>query len=83
MVPYSEGQFGVNAMTDYRIYLLNETDHIYSFRVASSESDDDVLDIAQPLLAEATAVEIWQRTRRVARLPGIWSDCDAARANAP
>ena len=44
-------------MTDYRIYLLNKSDHIYSFRVASSESDNDVLEIARPLLAEATAVE--------------------------
>ena len=65
-------------MTDYRIYLLNEFDHIYSFREASSESDDDVLNIARPLLAEASAVEIWQRARRIARLPGTWSARDAA-----
>ena len=56
-------------MADYRIYLLNEADLIYDWREASSESDDDVLQIARPLLSEAPAIEIWERARRVARLP--------------
>ena len=56
-------------MVDYRIYLLNEADSIYDCRDASSESDDDILQIARPLLSEAPAIEIWERARRVARLP--------------
>ena len=56
-------------MADYRIYLLSEADSIYDWREASSESDDDVLQIARPLLSEAPAIEIWERARRVARLP--------------
>jgi hypothetical protein len=56
-------------MLTYRIYLLNEDNKIYHFRVASCDTDADAIRVGGHLLTEAPAIEIWQAQRRVARLP--------------
>jgi len=40
----------------------------FGFREVSAESDGDALAAAQPLLAEAPSVKIWERARRVGSL---------------
>jgi len=55
-------------MAYYRLYLLNETDHIYNYQIVEGDDDDAAVLIAGRLLSGASAVEIWAGARRVAHL---------------
>jgi hypothetical protein len=57
-------------VTNYRFYLLNQDDHIFSVRVAECECADEIQRMAVSLLAAhdiATAVEVWERDKRICR----------------
>lgn len=55
-------------MAYYRVYLLNELDHIYNYKIVERDDDDAAVLIAGHLLSGASAVEIWAGARKVAHL---------------
>ena len=56
-------------MPVYRAYRL-VADHIRTAEVLNCSSDEAAIDLARPLLEDADAVEIWERSRMVSRLQG-------------
>ena len=55
-------------MSYYRVYLVNGTGRFFNVEETECESDDDAIAFAKPLLSMASAVEVWNRARHVARL---------------
>jgi hypothetical protein len=57
-------------VTNYRFYLLNQHEHIFSVQIAQCEGVDEIQRMALALLAArevAAAVEVWERDKRVCR----------------
>ncbi len=54
-------------MPDYRLYLLDEGDHIVSTVRCTCEDDLGVLEKAESL-GDGYAVEVWDHNRKVARV---------------
>ena len=57
-------------MPYYRIYLINEADRIADFHDLIRDTDADALASATTFLAFSPAVEVWNKTRLVAKLVG-------------
>jgi hypothetical protein len=55
-------------MAYYRVYLLNETDHIFDCQLIERDSDDAAVLAASMLGVVSPAVEIWAGARMVAHL---------------
>src|ERR1700730_7772386 len=56
-------------MPAYRIYWLDQDNHITEGDWLIAEADDDVRAGAASYLSRASAVEVWHQTRRVVRGP--------------
>ena len=57
-------------MPAYRIYWLDQNDHIIGADYLLAETNDAVRAEAPSHLGTASAVEVWHRTRRVLRVDG-------------
>ena len=55
-------------MPAYRIYWLDQDDHITEADYLIAEADDNVREGAGSHLGMASAVEVWHQTRRVVRV---------------
>jgi hypothetical protein len=55
-------------MPAYRIYWLDQDDHVTEADYLIAEADDDVRDGAASHLGIASAVEVWHWARRVVRV---------------
>jgi len=62
-------------MAEYRLYQLDQTDHIVSGYWLECSSDHAAMAAACRLAERALPVEVWQQTRRVGRIkaPTHWS----------
>jgi hypothetical protein len=58
-------------MPAYRIYWLNQDDHITEADWLIAEADDDLRAGAASHLGRASSVEIWHRARRVVRVSAV------------
>ena len=56
-------------MSDYRLYLFDQTRKPFQCREISCDTDVDAMSNAYGLLAECHAVEVWTGPRMVARVP--------------
>jgi hypothetical protein len=54
-------------MTDYRAYLIDQNDRIFSVREFRADSDEEALNIAKQFV-NGCDVEVWSRSRKVGRL---------------
>ena len=61
-------------MSDYRVFVFNDIDHIVDGHVLSCLSDDEATSIAPKYLEDHAAVEVWRQRRRVARISSMSSD---------
>ena len=55
-------------MEDYRIYLLDDADRTWDYRVIRCEDDAEAMTAAADLLSGLPAMEIWVGTPMVRRL---------------
>jgi hypothetical protein len=55
-------------MSDYRVFLFNDTDCIVDSRVVTCGSDDEASSVAPTYLAGHAAVEVWCERRRLLRI---------------
>jgi hypothetical protein len=59
---------GDDSMPAYRIYWLNQDDHITEADWLIVDVDDEVREVAASYLGKASAVEIWHHARRIVRV---------------
>src|SRR5579863_4179978 len=57
------------AVRTYRLYLLDDSDHIVKAREVEAGSDEEAAELAAEMLQKEAraAVEVWDRARRVCR----------------
>ena len=58
-------------MPAYRIYWLDQDNHVTEADCLIAEADDDVREGAEAHLGMASAVEVWHQARRVVRVSAI------------
>jgi hypothetical protein len=58
-------------MTEYRIYLLEQSGSFAKVHSVACLTDDAALEAARPFLADWPFVEIWQNSRLVRGLPHL------------
>jgi hypothetical protein len=55
-------------MSNYRLFQINQADHIIDAHVVACASDDEATAVAPRYLAGYAAVEVWCDRRRITRL---------------
>jgi hypothetical protein len=65
-------------MSNYRLFQINQTDHIVDGHVVTCASDDEAAAVAPQYLAGYAAVEVWCDRRRITRLASPQTGTDAA-----
>jgi len=54
-------------MADYRVYLLDEANRTWDYRVISCDDDDAAMTMASELQSDLPGLEVWAGTRMVQR----------------
>jgi hypothetical protein len=56
-------------MPDYRVYLLNDENHITAVRETACVDDDAALAHAADVVGDHAGAEVWQQARQVGYVP--------------
>ncbi len=70
-------------MSNYRLFQINQTDHIVDGHVVTCATDDEAAAVAPRYLAGYAAVEVWCDRRRITRLASSPTGADGAPGTPP